>query len=151
MTASSATGERTARRGFLSATAITVGTALVANLIIWAVADAAIDVPDAFTPLQPGSVVFFTIIGVLLAAGLLRVLAGRTARPAETFRKIVPVALVLSLIPDVLIWTSGAYEGTAEAKTVLPLMLMHVVTAALCWVLLPSALPRSAEATARHK
>ncbi len=130
------------RRGFLTATAVAVGAAAVINLAIYAVTDALVDVPERFTPLQPGSVVFMTLLGVLLAAGFLRVLAGRVERPAETFRRIVPVALVLSLIPDALIWANGAYEGAAEAQTVLPLMAMHVAAAAVSWFLLPAAVAR---------
>ena len=125
------------RRGLLTAAATTVAAATGANLAIWVLADALVDVPERFTPLQPGSVVFMTVLGVLLAAGFLRLLAGRTERPAETFRRIVPIALVVSLVPDVLIWTSGAYQSAAEAQTVLPLMAMHVVTAAIVWLLLP--------------
>jgi hypothetical protein len=133
------------RRGLLTAAATTAAAATVANLAIYALADAFVDVPERFTPLQPGSVVFMTILGVALAAGFLRVLAGRVPRPAETFRRIVPVALVLSLIPDIGIWASGAYEGAAEAQTVLPLMAMHVVAAAVVWLLLPSAAARRAK------
>jgi hypothetical protein len=139
-------GEHATRRGFPSATATTVVAAAVANLAIWALAAAIVDVPDRFTPLQPGSVIFMTVVGVLLAAGFLRLLAGRSERPAETFRRIVPVALAVSLIPDVLMWASSGYEGAAEAQTVLPLMAMHVAAAAASWLLLPSALPRSREA-----
>ncbi len=132
------------RRGLLAAAATTAGVATAANLAIYALTDALVDVPERFTPLQPGSVVFMTLLGIALAAGFLRLLAGRTDRPAETFRRIVPVALVLSLIPDLAIWASGAYEGAAEAQTVLPLMAMHVVAATAAWLLLPSALPRHA-------
>ena len=130
------------RRGLLTAAATTAAVATAANLAIWALADALVDVPERFTPLQPGSVVFMTLLGVALAAGFLRLLAGRTDRPAATFRRIVPVALVVSLIPDVLIWASGSYEGAAEAQTVLPLMAMHVVTAAAAWLLLPTPFTR---------
>ena len=130
------------RSGFPAAVATTAVAAVVANLAIWALANALVDVPDGFTPLRPGSVVFLTIIGVLLAAGFLQLLAGRSPRPVETFRRIVPAALVVSLIPDVLIWASGAYAGAAEAQTVLPLMAMHAVAAAACWFLLPAALSR---------
>ena len=119
-------------RGLLRAAAITAAAATAVNLAIWALTDALVDVPERFTPLTPGSVVFLTVLGVLLAAGFLRLLAGRSSRPVETFRRIVPVALVLSLIPDALIWASGAYEGAAEAQTVLPLMAMHVVAGAAC-------------------
>ena len=135
--------EEAPRRGLLTAAATTAAVATAANLAIWALTDALVDVPERFTPLQPGSVAFMTILGVALAAGFLRLLAGRSSRPAETFRRIVPVALVVSLIPDVLIWASGAYDGAAEAQTVLPLMAMHVVAAAASWLLLPSSLPRA--------
>ena len=60
----------------------------------------------------------------------------RVADPAATFRRVVPVALAVSLIPDVLIWANGAY-GAATAETVLPLMAMHVAAALTCATLLP--------------
>ena len=138
--ASSARG--TPRRGLLAAAAITAVVSTAATLAIWALTDALVDVPERFTPLQPGSVVFMTLLGVALAAGFLRLLAGQTDGPTETFRRIVPVALVLSLIPDIGIWASGAYEGAAAARTVLPLMAMHVVVAVAVWLLLPTAFPR---------
>jgi hypothetical protein len=143
--------EHASRRGFLSTAATTAIAAAVANLAIWALTNALVDIPERFTPLQPGSVLVLTIIGVLLATAFLRLLAGRSPRPAQTFRRIVPVALAISLIPDVLIWASGAYDGAANAQTVLPLMAMHVVAATACWLLLPSALPRPHEATPRPR
>ena len=93
--------------------------------------------PDRFTPLQPGLVVFMTILGVGLAAGFYALLRSRVDDPAATFRKIVPVAAAISLIPDVMIWANDAYEGAAKAETVLPLMAMHVAAAIACAVLLP--------------
>ena len=132
----------TPRRGLLAAAATTAGVATVANLAVYALTDALVDIPERFTPLQPGSVVFMTLLGVALAAGFLRLLAGRTDSPAESFRKIVPVALLLSLVPDIGIWASGAYDGAAEAQTVLPLMAMHVIAAAAAWQFLPAAVSR---------
>ncbi len=140
--ARTASAQDTPRRGLLKAAAATAAVAVVANLAIYAITDALVDVPERFTPLQPGSVVFMTLLGIALAAGFLRLLAGRTDRPTETFRRIIPVAVVLSLIPDIAIWASGAYEGAAEAQTVLPLMAMHVVAAAAAWQLLPTAFTR---------
>ena len=124
-------------RGLLRASAVTAAVALAANLVIWAIANAISDVPDRFTPLQPGSVVFMTILGVGLAAGFYALLRSRVDDPAATFRKIVPVAAAISLIPDVMIWANDAYEGAAKAETVLPLMAMHVAAAIACAVLLP--------------
>ena len=128
-----------ARPGLLRAAAETAAVALVANLAILAVATAVVDVPDRFTPLQPGSVVFMTILGVALAAGLFRVLSARAGDTTATFRKVVAAGFVLSLVPDVLIWADGAYEGAAKAETVLPLMLMHVAAATAVATILPRA------------
>ncbi len=127
-----------ARGGLLRAAAITTGAALVINLIILAIARAAVDVPERFAPLQPGSVVFMTILGIALATGFYALLRSRVDNPAATFRRIVPIALIVSLIPDVLIWTSDAYDDAAKAETVLPLMAMHLATAAVVAALLPN-------------
>jgi hypothetical protein len=130
---------RSKSRGLLKGAATTAVAATIGNLVIWAIATAAIDVPERFTPLQPGSVVFMTVLGVVLAAVAFKIVAGRSATPVETFRKIVPVALVASFVPDVLIWAGEGYEGAAEAKTVLPLMAMHVLAGAAVYFLLPSS------------
>ena len=133
-----ATSAGAARRGLPRAAATTAGVALVVNLLIFAIATAISDVPDRFPPLPPGAVAFMTILGVALATGFFALLRSRVADPTATFRRIVPVALVLSLIPDVLIWAGDAYDGTATAKTVLPLMAMHLATAAVVAALLPT-------------
>ena len=135
-TASAATAPE--RRSLLRATLVTTVAALVANLVIWAAATALTDVPDRFTPLQPGAVTFLTVIGVAAAAGLFRLLLSRVQNPAATFRRIVPIALAASLIPDALIWVTDAYDGAATAATVLPLMAMHVAAAVACATLLPA-------------
>jgi hypothetical protein len=130
-------GATTQGHGLLRAAALTGAAALVVNLIIWAIASAISDVPDRFTPLQPGSIVFMTVLGVAAAAGVYAFLRSRVSDPAATFRRIVPVALAVSLVPDVLIWASDGYEGAAKAETVLPLMAMHVATALIVAALLP--------------
>ena len=138
-TSTPATGAATDSRGLLRAAAVAAAVALAANLVIWAIATVISDIPDRFTPLQPGSVVFMTILGVGLAAGFYALLRSRVADPAATFRRIVPVALAVSLIPDGLMWASDAYDGAATAKTVLPLMAMHLATAGIVAALLPTA------------
>ncbi len=129
--------ERASTRPLWQAAAITAITALIANLAIYGLTRALVDVPHRFTPLRPGSVAFLTILGVIAATAVYRALSSRSTQPVLTFRRIVPVALIVSLIPDALIWATGAYGGTATSKTVLPLMAMHVAAAAACWSLLP--------------
>ena len=130
------------RRGLLRTTAVTAAVALLVNIVIWAAVAAISDVPDRFTPLQPGSVAFLTIIGVAAAAGFFGLLLSRVPNPTATFRRVVPVALAVSLIPDVLIWATDAYDGAAKAETVLPLMAMHVAAATACATLLPALATR---------
>jgi hypothetical protein len=62
---------------------------------------------------------------------------------ARAFRRIMHLVLVVSLIADVLIWVSGAYDDTAKVETVLPLMALHILTAAVCWAILPAGGRRS--------
>ncbi|HEX2273316.1 MAG TPA: DUF6069 family protein [Acidimicrobiales bacterium] len=138
MNAAAASTAVAERRRLLRATAVTTVVALLANLVIWAAATAISDVPDRFTPLRPGSVAFLTIIGVAAAAGVFGLLLSRVRNPTATFRRLVPAALAVSLIPDVLIWATDAYDGAARAETVLPLMAMHVATAIACATLLPT-------------
>ena len=138
-TLSPSIGAATEGHGLLRAAAITAVAALMVNLVIWAIASAISDVPDRFTPLQPGSIIFMTILGIAAAGGFYAFLRARVADPAATFRRIVPIALVASLIPDVLIWANESYEGAAKAETVLPLMAMHTATAFIVASLLPRA------------
>ena len=103
MNAAAASTAVAERRRLLRATAVTTVVALSANLVIWAAAAAISDVPDRFTPLRPGSVAVLTIIGVAAAAGVFGLLLSRARNPTATFRRLVPAALAVSLIPDVLI------------------------------------------------
>ena len=77
------------------------------------------------------------LVGVLLATATCFVLNRFTRSPVATFKRVAPAALVLSFAPDVAIWASHAYNHTARASTVVPLMLMHVAVGAICLILLP--------------
>ena len=120
-----------ARRLVLAGLAAAVAS-LVATVAIRAITVSIETVPSAFTPLHTSSVVFLTILGVVGATVACLVLNALVASPLATFRRLVPIALTLSFIPDVLIWTSHAYEHTARASTVVPLLIMHVAVASIC-------------------
>ncbi len=119
------------------ATAVTVAGSVITVLVVRAIAVNIVTVPAAFTPLKLGSVVMLTVLGVLAAAGACRLLNTVSKQPIRTFWRVAPVALVLSFIPDIAIWTAHGYSHTATASTVLPLMVMHVAVAGLCLTLLP--------------
>jgi len=84
------------------------------------------------SPLHTSSVVLLTIVGVVGAAAACLTLNALVASPLRTFRRIVPFALALSFIPDAAIWASNAYDHTARASTVVPLLIMHVAVASIC-------------------
>jgi hypothetical protein len=130
-------GPRFGSRELAAATGVTLIGSVAAVLIIRAIAVNVVSVSPLFKPLAAGSAVGLTILGVLAACGACAALNRFVADPIGSFRRIAPIALALSFIPDFAIWVGGAYQGTAEAKTVLPLLVMHVAVASLCFALLP--------------
>ena len=119
----------------------TIVGAVAANLLLRAGALALFDIPSEFEPLATAvPTILFTVIGV--AAGLLVALAvdGTSANPVPLFRKIVIVALLLSLLPDLYMFTSSgaaAFPG-ATVPAVVTLMLQHVAAAAVVfWRVIP--------------
>jgi hypothetical protein len=124
-------------RELAAATGVTLLGSVAAVLIVRAIAVNVVSVSSLFQPLKAGSVLSLTILGVLAAGAACGALNRLVEDPIGMFRRIAPIALALSFIPDFAIWIAGAYHGTAEAKTVVPLLVMHVSVAAVCFTLLP--------------
>lgn len=136
-------------RRLVRATAVAIPVSVVGVLVIRAIAASDAATTDRFTPLNVGSVVSLTVIGVLLAAATYAWLNRVADRPQARFRSVALAALALSLIPDAAIWASHHYPQT-RAATVLPLMAMHVLGAVVCLVVLPR-LGRADSASARRR
>lgn len=119
----------------------TIVGAVAANLILWAGALALFDIPTGFDPLATAApTIFLTVVGV--AAGLLVALAvdSTSASPVPLFRNIVIVALLLSLLPDLWMFTASGSEAYPDATVpaVVTLMLQHVAAAAVVyWRVIP--------------
>jgi hypothetical protein len=107
-----------------SAVALRLGiaalAALAVNTAVYLVASA-LDDGGTGTGLSPAAYLPATVVGVLLGAVGWTLLA-RWAPKA--LRVVVPVVLVLTWIPDLLLLTAGA-----TAANVVGLMLMHLVVA----------------------
>lgn len=117
------------------ATALAAATAVVANLLVRALGVALFDIPSGFEEIAPRAVILSTIGGVI-AAGLAFALVARLARdPVRTYLVVVVVALLLSLWPPL--------QLDAEAGARATLAAMHVVTAAICAVVLTRGVPAS--------
>lgn len=108
-----------------------VAAAVVANIIAFFIARAVFDLPADFPPLSLGAITFFTILGTGVGALVYAWLARRSAAPARAYRRIAVVALIVSIIPNILAAFNPAMfpfpGGTATAFLVLTLF--HFIAA----------------------
>lgn len=116
--------------GFLAVLTAMVATTLAAALFQAVGVD--FEVPDGgeTIPLSGFAVVtgFFSVVGLVIAAALLR----RSARPAERFVWTAVSLTAISLVPPVL---SGASTATTTALLGLHLVAAAVMIPALAWSL----------------
>ena len=112
----------------------TILGAVAANLVVRAAGLGAVDVPPEFEPLATaGPTVFLTVVGVGAGLGVAVAVDKRSERPVPLFQRIVVVALLVSLLPDLLMLTDGgsqAFPG-ATVPAVVILMVQHVAAAAV--------------------
>ena len=122
---------------------VTLAGAIGANLILWAIAQAMLNIPPEFAPLAtPAAPIIFTTLGVVGADLVLALVAQFTQRPITVFRIVAVVVLILSLLPNVgmmLDPSSAQFPGATTASAFL-LALMH----------LPPSRQSSASGCCRH-
>ncbi len=129
-----------------SATALRLGVAVVAaaavNTVI-ALAASALDDGGIGMGLNPAAYLPATVLGLLAGAAGWGLIARRNPK---VLRVLVPLVLVLTWIPDLLLLTAGA-----TAANVVGLMLMHLaVTSAVVLALRPALRVPAAAAPAPH-
>jgi hypothetical protein len=103
--------------------------ATAADVILAMVLRTALGVPVGFSPLAVPSVASTTIAGMIGATVVFGWIARRRPDPRGTFVRIAAAALVLSWVPDVVIWVTGIFPATT-GNGILSLMALHVVAAA---------------------
>jgi hypothetical protein len=109
----------------LTVLAAVAASAIVTTLIALVAQGAGV----GFPPLQPMIYLTFAVLGTLVAIGGWLLVVRWVGRSARALRILVPVLVVLSLIPDVILLLTGFIPGTT-APGVVALMLMHPVVAA---------------------
>jgi hypothetical protein len=116
-----------ARRGAAVVAGGIAAAVLVSSVInaVIAVTALAIGAPDDFQPLKPGSYIFLTTLGVLIGAGGWALVRKASKAPEALVRWLVPTVVVVSFVPDFLLWNAGGATG------VIALLLMHVTVAAI--------------------
>jgi hypothetical protein len=103
-------------------------TATVANVLVAVALRNGLGVPAAFQPLSTTSVVIFTIVGMIGATVAFAWLALTRPDPRRTFVLIATAGLLVSWLPDLVVWAIGVFPGTTTAG-ILSLMALHLVAA----------------------
>ncbi len=116
--------ERVSFRRLLWVGPLAVVAAVAVNVVIRTVAVALFGLTD-FPPLMLGPTILFTIFGVLGAVMVFALVARFSGRPIRLFRRVALVALLVTLVPDVLLLVAPSISGTTVAG-VLTLMAEHV-------------------------
>ncbi|NJQ02685.1 DUF6069 family protein [Streptomyces zingiberis] len=106
----------------------TAAVAVALNAVVAVIARAA-GVSGDFAPLHLSDYALLTVVGVLAGAGGWALVRARSAHPARVFRTWIPVILLLTFVPDILLGTSDE-PGTSWGG-VIALMVMHLVVAAV--------------------
>lgn len=113
---------------------IAIAGSVVANLIVRAIGMAIIDVSPEFEPLSDLSATVVFTAGLVLVAVIVFAIVDRfTKNPVRVYNIIALVALLVSLIPDIMLLVSpdNAPFGGITFGAVVVLMVMHVVAYAV--------------------
>ncbi|ONI80067.1 hypothetical protein ALI22I_42290 [Saccharothrix sp. ALI-22-I] len=116
--------------------------ASVGNTVVSFAAQAFGASPDVIQGLAPQAYVFLTTVGVVVAAVAWALIRAKAKRPNALLRKLVPIVVVVSLLPDLSLF------GLANASPigVIALMLMHFVVAGVAVPIFTKVLPLPADA-----
>lgn len=89
----------------------------------------------AFSSLHPSAYIFLSVVGIIARTVGWCVICSRSRNPARALRAVVPVVLLLSSIPDLLVGVSKSLSGTTWGA-VIGLMLTHLLVAAVAFAAL---------------
>lgn len=126
-----APGQRVKFKSLLWVGPLAIVASVVACQIVRLIAVPVLGISPEFMPLSFGPPVFFSAIGALGATIAFAIVGRFAQRPVALYRTIALVVLVLSLIPDALLYFSPIMPGIT-LPAIATLMVMHIVTWAIC-------------------
>lgn len=103
---------------------LTVGLAVVVNLVVRELLMALLPLPSEFPPLPPWAIALFTAIGVPGAVGVFARIARLSPRPLRTFRIVATVALLLSAIPNLALLGADPRSVLFPGLAPLPVLIL---------------------------
>ena len=108
--------------------ALAIAATVVANLVVWAIAQVLLDISDDFVPLAtPWPAAIFSGLYLAVGVGVFALLNRFTSRPITWFWRIAVVALLLSFLSPL---SARGQDGSSTAA-LLTLEVMHVVAFAI--------------------
>jgi hypothetical protein len=121
-----------------------VAASLIVELIIAAIAHGAGAYSD-FQPLTFAGLLPPTVVGLLIAVVVWELVRRRAGDPVAVMRRLVPIVVVLSWVPDVVLGATHRAGASHVAHTtwaeVAALMVMHLFVAAIGLGLFSQLLP----------
>uniref|UniRef100_A0A7C1FH07 Uncharacterized protein n=1 Tax=Caldilinea aerophila TaxID=133453 RepID=A0A7C1FH07_9CHLR len=122
----------------LQAGGVAIVGSVIANLIVYWIGRMLAQPPVDFQPLaSPVPTIVFTVLFLAIATGVYAWINAKASDPVRMWTIVASVALILSLIPNVLLLINPALIpiGTPNVPAVLVLMVMHVVAYGIAmWV-----------------
>ncbi|MEV7978771.1 DUF6069 family protein [Streptomyces sp. NPDC086519] len=118
--------------------------AVLAAIVVASIADTVISLialaagaPDDFQPLKAGSYIFLTAVGIVIGALGWTLVRKLSQDPQALTRWLVPAVVVVSFVPDILLFGAGGAIGVGA------LLLMHVAVAVIAVFTYRKVLPLS--------
>ena len=131
-------------RRLLWAGPLTAVVAAIANVIVRELGVALGTIPPDLFILQEPGVFGSTLVQVLLGAAVFALIARFARRPVHTWRIVAVAALLLSLTNPIMVATGMFPMGVSIGiPTVLTMMAMHIVAAAMAIPMLPALARKS--------
>jgi hypothetical protein len=117
-----------------AATLSVVSASLVASLLCFAVAEAALaaGASTSFQALTPQVFVPFIVIGTLGGVVGWEIIRRRALQARRLLTRLIPIVFAVSLIPDILVGVTRSLPGTTWTGAI-ALMIMHLIVA-ICLV-----------------